>query len=207
MENLQKRVSDYLKRTNIPESLVRLVLGIILIVLVGVLASNVFKNRGATPAGTTLPIGREEQNETATKPGELTTPAAAVALPTKHTVVAGENLWTISQKYYSSGYNWVDIAQANRLSNPNQIFAGEKLTIPNTPVRVAVQPSERPQVVPTITQNRIEGNTYTVIRGDNLWNIAVRAYGDGFAWTKIAQANHLANPDLIHAGNFFVIPR
>ena len=53
----------------------------------------------------------------------------------------------------------------------------------------------------------IDGDTYTVIRGDNLWNIAVRAYGDGFKWVDIAKANDLANPSIIHRGNVLVIPR
>jgi len=48
---------------------------------------------------------------------------------------------------------------------------------------------------------------YTVVAGDSLWNIAVREYGDGYAWTKIATANNLINPDLIHAGNVLRLPR
>jgi nucleoid-associated protein YgaU len=53
----------------------------------------------------------------------------------------------------------------------------------------------------------IDAETYTVVRGDTLWDIAVRAYGDGYKWVEIASANNLVNPDLIHAGNNFVIPR
>jgi nucleoid-associated protein YgaU len=40
-----------------------------------------------------------------------------------------------------------------------------------------------------------------------LWTIAVRAYGDGYKWTEIAKANKLVNPNLIHPGNVFVLPR
>lgn len=53
----------------------------------------------------------------------------------------------------------------------------------------------------------ITGNSYTVQSGDNLWDIAVRAYGDGYRWVEIAQANNLANPGLIFSGNVFTIPR
>lgn len=54
---------------------------------------------------------------------------------------------------------------------------------------------------------QIQGDSYTVVHGDTLWDIAQRAYGDPYKWTEIASANHLVNPNLIHAGNHFVIPR
>ena len=54
---------------------------------------------------------------------------------------------------------------------------------------------------------RIVEETYTVVEGDSLWDIAVRSYGDGYQWVKIAKANNLANPDLIYPGNVFKIPR
>ena len=53
----------------------------------------------------------------------------------------------------------------------------------------------------------IGGDKYTVQKGDTLWDISVRAYGDGYRWVEIAEANALTNPDLIHSGNEFVIPR
>ena len=53
----------------------------------------------------------------------------------------------------------------------------------------------------------ITGDTYEVQSGDNLWEIAERAYDDGFRWTDIANANDLANPGIIHAGNQLTIPR
>ncbi|MGA2968080.1 MAG: LysM peptidoglycan-binding domain-containing protein, partial [Candidatus Levyibacteriota bacterium] len=49
--------------------------------------------------------------------------------------------------------------------------------------------------------------TYTVKSGDYLWSIAIRAYGDGYQWVKIAKANNLTNPDLIFSGNVLQLPR
>ena len=76
---------------------------------------------------------------------------------------------------------------------------------------VIVESTKEPQekVVQESVQNKqkITGNSYTVISGDNLWDIAVRAYGDGYRWVDIAEANNLANPDLIHRGNVFKLPR
>lgn len=50
--------------------------------------------------------------------------------------------------------------------------------------------------------------TYTVKKGDCLWNIAKQFYGDGSAYTKIYDANtkQIANPNLIYPGQVFVIP-
>lgn len=50
--------------------------------------------------------------------------------------------------------------------------------------------------------------TYTVKRGDCLWNIAKRFYGNGAKYTRIydANTNKIANPNLIYPGQIFVIP-
>lgn len=48
--------------------------------------------------------------------------------------------------------------------------------------------------------------TYTVERGDSLSKIAKQFYGNGNDYMRIAQANNIANPDLIHPGQVLVIP-
>jgi len=51
---------------------------------------------------------------------------------------------------------------------------------------------------------------YTVVRGDNLWNIAKKPqhYGNGFAWPMIYKANRdkIKDPDLIYPKQIFKIP-
>ena len=53
--------------------------------------------------------------------------------------------------------------------------------------------------------------SYTVVRGDCLWNIAKKKdyYGNGFAWPKIYKANRdkIKNPDLIYPKQTFTIPK
>jgi len=78
-------------------------------------------------------------------------------------------------------------------------------------------PTETPRVTPSPTEapavggqgERIQGDSYTVKQGDFLWDIAVRAYGDGYRWVEIYRANidMIANPDLIYVGQEFTIPR
>lgn len=50
--------------------------------------------------------------------------------------------------------------------------------------------------------------TYTVKKGDCLWNIAKKYYGNGKFYTKIYVANtkKIANPNLIYIGQVLVIP-
>jgi nucleoid-associated protein YgaU len=50
---------------------------------------------------------------------------------------------------------------------------------------------------------------YTVKSGDSLSKIAKELYGDASAWHKIHQANtdQIKDPDLIHPGQKFKIPR
>lgn len=127
-----------------------------------------------------------------------------------YTVEEGDDLWHISEKFYNSGYNYVDIVKANNISDPNAIFAGQTLTIPKIQPAIATTsptPAVQNQVVQQNAGPAITGNSYTVMHGDNLWNIAVRAYGDGYKWTEIARVNNLSNPNLIHSGNIFNIPR
>lgn len=117
-------------------------------------------------------------------------------------VKQGDDLWHIAQSVYGSGYNWVDLAIANNLSSPSVLYVDTKIIVPNVKPR---EPTSD-QVVVT-TKNKITGTSYTVEEGDFLWDIAVRAYGDGFRWVNIAKANNLANPDLIYSGNVLKLPR
>ncbi len=126
-----------------------------------------------------------------------------------YVVAAGDNLWMIAQKVYGSGYNWIDIAKANNLADPGDIHVGDKLVTPDVALKelkdATVHTAD--DNMSTSTQTSIMSSSYTVVAGDTLWDIAVRAYGDGYQWVKIAKANNLANPDVIHKDNVLKIPR
>ncbi|MBL7159115.1 LysM peptidoglycan-binding domain-containing protein [Candidatus Microgenomates bacterium] len=178
---MAKETNDKVKFTS--ESYISMALGLLVVIVVGVLIFNFFK------AGT----GEEKISEGEVITGEETEAESEASLPTTHKVVAGETTWLIAEKYFESGYNWVDIAEANNLQNPDYLEIGQELKIPEAEKRVPTAP--------------ITSESYTVAKGDNLWSIAVRAYNNGFAWTKIAEANNLVNPSFIHAGNILSIPR
>ncbi len=131
---------------------------------------------------------------------------------TLYEVKEGDTLWSISEKFYKDGFQWQKIAEENKIPISGKIETGMKLTIPEISVSTTVSPAPTiavaPDTRPAATEvAKITGNSYTVVRDDNLWTIAVRAYGDGYKWVAIAEANNLKNPDLIHAGNKFVLPR
>ncbi len=44
-------------------------------------------------------------------------------------------------------------------------------------------------------------HTYTVLRGDTLWQIAKRHVGDPFQYPELARLSHIRNPDLIQPGD------
>ena len=145
-----------------------------------------------------------------TKPTVTPTPTTQVAQKiTGKTYVTqkGDDLWHIAERAYGDGYKWVEIAKANNLTNPSLLYSNTKLILPSiTPEPQVAQKSDSTKTEPVVT-NPIKGNTYTVVKGDDLWDIAVRAYGDGYQWVKISQANKLTNPSVIFSGNVLTIPR
>ncbi|MCX6704112.1 MAG: LysM peptidoglycan-binding domain-containing protein [Candidatus Woesebacteria bacterium] len=174
-------LKNFLKKIKLNEETISMVLGAVVIVIVGVLIVNYFKDKSAgTIPGTST--------QTSTK---------------EHVVVKGETLWSIAEDSFGSGYNWVDIKSVNGLKI-DTIEVGQKLVIPDVSPK---QPTSTKKVATVAKVSPVTGNTYTVVKGDCLWNIAVKAYGDGFKWVEIAKANKLVNPGIIHAGNVFVLPR
>jgi len=189
-ESLLKRL---LKNLKLNESTISMILGALVIVVVGALIFNYF--RGVKP-----PKEEElkpEEIRLVEEAGEL----VPEGLPVEYQVKKGDDLWKIAENFYGSGYNWVDIAQANNLSNPNIIYVDQMLTIPRTAV-IKPLAAEMTAFGPVI-----DGSEYVVEKGDHLWGIAVRAYGDGYQWTRLAQANKITSPDIINPGDVLTIPR
>lgn len=159
-----------------------MVLGALVVIIVGVLVVNYFKDkRGETLNG----VNTKQE------------------LSSQHIVTKGETLWSIAEDSFGSGYNWVDIKSANGLTS-DTIEVGQKLTIPDA---VAKQPTVTKLTVNKQETSPIATSSYVVVKGDTLWNISVRAYGDGYKWVAVAKANNLKNPNLIHAGNVLTLPR
>lgn len=202
------------------QSKLSMVLGGLIILVVGILIFNYF-SKSKSDLGPAQQIQQEE-----TKQEDV----SADQLPGKYTVKEEDTLFLIAEKYYQDGFKFNEIAKANNLADVNTIETGQVLNIPKLTdlqamASVSPQPATSPtpaeppvaQTTPTelgtggadttIWGPKIEGNSYTVAEGDWLSTISARAYGDIFAYQKLAETNNISNPDYIVPGQVIKIPR
>ena len=64
-----------------------------------------------------------------------------------------------------------------------------------------IPPAPKPAPKP-VADNR----TYTIKKGDTLWDLAQKYYGNPYQWTKIAQANANPDPRKLQIGRKLIIP-
>lgn len=190
-QRVQKTQKSNSFQIKFSESYVSLILGFLVVLVASFLVFTFSKNKTYDRINTAVSTYKQLTNVQREESQQKT-----------YTVKEGDDLWNIAQNVYGSGYNWVDLAKANNITNPDLINAGDKLVIPNVQkITVAT--------VQTVQNNSpsITSSSYTVQKGDYLWEISVRAYGDGYKWPEIARANNIDNPDLIFSGNTLKLPR
>jgi hypothetical protein len=64
------------------------------------------------------------------EPAPAPTPPPPPPAPRTYTVVSGDTLWAISERFYGDGNKYQVIADASGVSNPDLIYPGQVLTIP-----------------------------------------------------------------------------
>lgn len=72
--------------------------------------------------------------------------------------------------------------------------------VPEAPVYSA-PPAEAPAMAPAAA-----GGTYVVQKGDTLWSIAARHYGNGQKWRDIMSANGMTDPKQLKVGQTLALP-
>ena len=74
------------------------------------------------------------------------TPAGLMPIGTLpvHRVAPGDNLWNLAQQQYGNGLEYQDLAEANRIQNPNLIYPGQFLTLPGVPLPPATRGAGNP---------------------------------------------------------------
>lgn len=80
----------------------------------------------ASPIASPTPVA---STQPAASPAVSPSPAATVT-GNSYTIAAGDSLWTIAQRAYGDPYKWSQIAEANKLVNPDVIHPGNVLTLP-----------------------------------------------------------------------------
>lgn len=202
---MEAKIKQLLKTIKLNESMLSMIFGVVTVILIGVLVFRMYDSSKSDIAmeGESTEVKTETVGDVKVEVKE-DGKKYPTELPEKVTVEAGQHLWMIAEKYYGSGYNWVDIAKENGLANAGQISVGQELKLPKVAV-VVVENPKMAEVEPVI--NKIEGDSYTVVKGDHLWSISVRAYGDGYKWVDVAKANGLKNPGYIEVGQVIKLPR
>lgn len=146
-----------------------------------------------TPAdteGELTPTPDEVVEETPEAPEDTPSPGEDATCPSTHTVQAGENLFRIALKY---GLTTAQLAEANGITNPDQIKVGMVLKIPFC----GGGGDEQSDGVTG------EEQTYVVKQGDTLYRIALRF---GITWQELAAYNNITNPESLYVGQVLKIP-
>lgn len=114
------------------------------------------------------------------------TPVAAAAGETTYVVQPGDRLFRIALRF---GVDYRALATYNNILNPDRIYPGQVLRIPQP--GVSPTPSAPGEIL------------YTVQPGDNLFRIALR-YNMNYLY--LAAYNNIANPHQIRVGQVIRIP-
>lgn len=117
-----------------------------------------------------------------------------------HIVRPGETLFCIARAYGVSP--WA-IAQQNGIVNPNKVYTGQRLAIPNAFAALPTGPVCVRQFPVSPTPRCTCTNYYTVAWGDTLSHIGARF---GVSPWRIAECNGIYNLNYIRAGATLCIP-
>jgi LysM repeat protein len=115
----------------------------------------------------------------------------------EYRVKSGDFLSQIATRF---GVSSAEIAKASNLANPNLIFVGQVLTIPNQQDEIENDPQSDED---SHSQSDSSSETYRIKAGDTLFRIAARF---GVSYRAIVEENNISNPNLIRVGQVIRIP-
>ncbi len=184
--------------------------GLIAVLHVVVIGSLLIQGCGTTrPAAQTEPAVMPPVMEPAVAPAVVEPEKVElppVEVPTKvYTVKAGDSLSYIAQRFNVSTR---DIIKMNKISNPNKIVIGTKLTLPgyvDLNAKEPVRKTRKTVAKPTKKSAPVAagGGEYVVKSGDTLGHIAARS---GTTSKAIKQLNNLTS-DSLRVGQKLALPK
>jgi nucleoid-associated protein YgaU len=143
-----------------------------------------------------------------------------------YTVVKGDILWDVSDRFTQSGFNYQTLAGDSGIEDPNLIEPGQivwirmdlippgmlsdKSLLDRPDAAGPASGQEHPDLLLEVDREsgaiivkEVTGEIpfahvrHLVVKGDTLWHIAERYTGDPFKYPVLAEASRIENPDLI----------
>jgi LysM repeat protein len=128
-----------------------------------------------------------------------------------HTVVRGDNLWDLSQKYLGNPFLWPEIYRLNRdvVEDPHWIYPGEILRLPGDAGPDIAQAPSTEGLAPTAPATQNESITAVDPAAPTVFSRsseAIRASSTPVAGTGVAGVVGVVTPPTVRAGEALVAP-
>lgn len=124
--------------------------------------------------------------------------------PKTYVIVAGDSLYTISERVLGSSKHVNKIIAANPGLDPKKLKVGQTIKLPDLSSSSASAVSPQPTLDTAST-----AKTYKVQSGDTLRRISAKVYGDEKKWDKLYAANRTligSDPSKLRAGQVLQVP-
>ncbi|MBI4479111.1 MAG: LysM peptidoglycan-binding domain-containing protein [Acidobacteria bacterium] len=145
------------------------------------------------PRNTASRISRQQPLQKPKKIIAVAEPAVFENIPAPRVVRVspGDSLWKIATRHLGDGNQWRVIASANpEITNPDVIHAGQQIRLPGESATTAAA-----------------ANQVRVQAGDSLWKLAKAHWGNGQAWSCIAESNpEIQDSSRIYPGQTLTLP-
>jgi len=110
----------------------------------------------------------------------------------------GDSLSLIAKQLYGDTIYWPLLQMENGINNVNLIYPGDFLNLPSRELLQDFTNKVKPGQISTgASIEALTEKVYKVEKGDTLWHICERRYGDPRKYVDIAKINKIDNPNHI----------
>jgi LysM repeat protein len=110
-------------------------------------------------------------------------------------VQPGDTLASIAQRFYGNSADWPWLYHVNEsvVQNPNEIYVGEKLTVPLDPPANAASYAPKHAKTATLTSSAVPSGTLGCVGLEQLWEDGGGSSAEAFTAAEIAMAESSGN--------------